>query len=1160
MDSTSTFSSSPSAIEKLSKKSVRLRNKSYISKVPDKPKPPSQNYSRNYRHSNCTPSTLRKVNNWISSLNTINDNPRQHAENNPCQSKLDCQIVLDPEYYYTEKEDKMLEDEIAQYCTSPFRKYRPHERLSNSHAARDYVTDLFDHQAENSNVKPNKRRRLLQSNMVEKEVDISDSGSELSLSPENEKKKELCSYLQLMKPSDKKTIMILQNRRSVRVKNLTIMQEKKELEKKLREESEDTGDNLLKLPTDSDDGDKRDKWLKYRGQQQEANFNFPKPEEHLASILKDFDVTAEDWFKDYKRQSNQKINGYDAGENLLNNSKNRSEESITLPLPGFSKKDIDYGNNYVKNIVNSTEELKKQLIRAQKSPKTLIRHLVQKKGKKSPKKYIEPDSSNNLDTLPSRANRYSIPVGITNGVCDYQEASFKGSTPEIVLKKKKSSTGEFSPIVEISAGIYDMTGDAIRQDSMLQADIQMKTKLMGFRDHPGALKNDLRKSEENGLVQKSPSFKIKLKTKKKISMSLSKEKLTRTVNGALKQKKEVKKALKKPPALVVPKMVSQKEMTNVPEKIPKKRTKSLSPDTKTTPSKKSSTASKTPKQTPKNGETPNKQEIIKKSSSTPKRCPPPDRQQKSTEPKTYSSQMLVVEQEPLFTNTTVTSPKIRVKPLRNLTKTTQNDSFIKFIDTTVSPTDNTEPRTAVQMLSDMNSPHTTRNNSDPVISSSRILAVVQYPDKNVVSRTNGTADVAPFHPQIINIQETSSRDEVNLPQFIAFDKETVTKPLLSCSLGSSKRKSVHSEGETGLSSWQTTGTKSKKDQHSIHVSRDGGPVLKVFYLDFNLILCQESLVSFWTQTALGNVLGAQNMWISKGSIQRSVNNNCTIKESLEMVVTSENCIAYVELWTKEHLSAIREGPVADIFAIVYFWRKGGSALEKKVLQLENINGFADDVQYSVLKSSPKIIVSWHVASNEAGSKKTRVHSHQLASDFQSVYNINEFEAVDHYVSSLHNIEGCETLIMGSGENRITLWNIEHGYVAATIEMSELRSPLATLWVKCDRGFLFTLQQCVNRELRLIAIHGLNHSWKKLASYVPPEEYDRLKSVWLENGLVLAFYEQGVVCWNAQTAETILEAAHTECDHISGKYLISINRRDQVNVRHAFTHLLSVEES
>ncbi|KAJ8963881.1 hypothetical protein NQ314_005317 [Rhamnusium bicolor] len=81
------------------------------------------------------------------------------------------------------------------------------------------------------------------------------------------------------------------------------------------------------------------------------------------------------------------------------------------------------------------------------------------------------------------------------------------------------------------------------------------------------------------------------------------------------------------------------------------------------------------------------------------------------------------------------------------------------------------------------------------------------------------------------------------------------------------------------------------------------------------------------------------MWIPRGQTQRLVlNSKCIQKESMEMVIAMETHVAYIELWTKEHKSDIREGPVADVFATVYFWKQRQNGLEKKVLQLENING------------------------------------------------------------------------------------------------------------------------------------------------------------------------------------------------------------------------------
>lgn len=67
--------------------------------------------------------------------------------------------------------------------------------------------------------------------------------------------------------------------------------------------------------------------------------------------------------------------------------------------------------------------------------------------------------------------------------------------------------------------------------------------------------------------------------------------------------------------------------------------------------------------------------------------------------------------------------------------------------------------------------------------------------------------------------------------------------------------------------------------------------------------------------------------------------------------------------------------------------------------------FADDVQYSVMKSVSKIIVSWHSAHDDGAAKRTYIHAYEPAADYQTVANIYNIEPVDHYVSSLHNIEG-----------------------------------------------------------------------------------------------------------------------------------------------------------
>lgn len=240
--------------------------------------------------------------------------------------------------------------------------------------------------------------------------------------------------------------------------------------------------------------------------------------------------------------------------------------------------------------------------------------------------------------------------------------------------------------------------------------------------------------------------------------------------------------------------------------------------------------------------------------------------------------------------------------------------------------------------------------------------------------------------------------------------------------------------------------------HSIRISSESGAIVQAFYVDFNLIIVQESTVTFWTQSALGNILGTHNMWVPKGKATRLVlDNGCVQKESREMVTSVENSIAYIELWTKEHKSDKREIPVADVFAAIYFCRQRQNGVFKKVLQLENIKSSTEDVRYVVMANSRDIVVSWRMVRGD--EKVTMIRCYSLAADYQTVDVIKEVESVDHCVWSLHNIEGSDDLVVGWGENMVTLWNLEFGYVIATVEILENFPLSSPLWVKCDRVIL-----------------------------------------------------------------------------------------------------------
>lgn len=70
---------------------------------------------------------------------------------------------------------------------------------------------------------------------------------------------------------------------------------------------------------------------------------------------------------------------------------------------------------------------------------------------------------------------------------------------------------------------------------------------------------------------------------------------------------------------------------------------------------------------------------------------------------------------------------------------------------------------------------------------------------------------------------------------------------------------------------------------------------------------------------------------------------------------------------------------------------------------KNCFRYGDDVRYCVLRSYSRIIVCWYLV--QANERRTKIHSYHLAADHQTVANISEIQPVQHYVSSLHNIEG-----------------------------------------------------------------------------------------------------------------------------------------------------------
>ncbi|GJQ80905.1 hypothetical protein Trydic_g4722 [Trypoxylus dichotomus] len=410
----------------------------------------------------------------------------------------------------------------------------------------------------------------------------------------------------------------------------------------------------------------------------------------------------------------------------------------------------------------------------------------------------------------------------------------------------------------------------------------------------------------------------------------------------------------------------------------------------------------------------------------------------------------------------------------------------------------------------------------------------------------------------VETQATPSDELDGKPQITPMPVPSEVKNLHKSLMHQKRRSQIKNElaGDSSNHTWDNETSCEDKRSHSIKIFPNNGNVVNAFYVDFNLTIVQEQSVSLWCQSALGNMLGSQDLWISKGSLQRLVlDNTCVFKESPDMVISLENSFAYVELWTKEHKSDKRERPLADVFATVYFWRHRQNVPNRKFLQLENINGKGSDVQYIVLRNSGSIVVSWVEIRDDM--KKTVVHCYTLAPDYQTVVSIREMDTVDHCVTSLHNIEDCNTMVMGFGEEQVTLWNLEYGYVVATIEIKSVSANPRCVWIKCDRGFLFLLQyHQLERLLVLIAINGITHSWKRLQVFRPPYGYDGLQGVCIDNNVLAAFFQGGVLCWNIQSGESVIEEMSSQTTYLPcDKHIVMLNS-DKVQVQQFLSYFIT----
>lgn len=68
----------------------------------------------------------------------------------------------------------------------------------------------------------------------------------------------------------------------------------------------------------------------------------------------------------------------------------------------------------------------------------------------------------------------------------------------------------------------------------------------------------------------------------------------------------------------------------------------------------------------------------------------------------------------------------------------------------------------------------------------------------------------------------------------------------------------------------------------------------------------------------------------------------------------------------------------------------------------------------------------------------------------------------------------------------------------------------------------------------------------------------LQGICLENGILVAFYNNGVLCWNAKTGHLVLDETNEDGNTFtpSGKNVIMF-QNEEVQVRHALEYIFSI---
>lgn len=594
---------------------------------------------------------------------------------------------------------------------------------------------------------------------------------EVPLSPDSQKK-ELCSYLQLMNPADKKERFILQNRRSTRVRNLTAMQEKRKKDDQITDtgNSEQVTKNIEKCPTLKSFKELNirvekvkfsDELFKDKVSETEVDiFYFPFPSKELTESVQDFDNTMSKLISRYKRickiknlKSNCKIG--------LTKSVPKTKENLVKSVHKVKHK-VDHKDNNVKK-KEKDRKLKDLLKKRYKKPITAARiNSLRSTGKfknVSLKKLIRKKEKELL-------NRKNVRKSVR------EQNAIKKRSPQPRKKSTESSevncrTEPPNPQCEI------VTVPKSSEDSYIDIENLMDNMI-----------------DFNNLSEEHKKFLIENRI---LSTKQSPRQTTRTTE------EEASKSFYSLQEISPLYGFNKGDVNEVRKICEVYKNSVLNHD---------------------------KVEVIEDPlSGTDEEKEGENKMRDNVEYKTDTK-----------------------SAIEKLTSSLTNGS-LEFLDVhnEIDIRNDEEDDTSISSKNQLTNGIALREHNYAGLPSDDEVDEEKEIDVNIPSKNKLIRNCAE-----INLRHLEKKNKFEL---LPFNKSVEMKSLHR-SLQYVKRKSNNSLTDQSFArEWDSDNSskqKSKKQSHYISINKENGAVLKAFYIDFNLIVCQEKLVSFWMQTPLGN--------------------------------------------------------------------------------------------------------------------------------------------------------------------------------------------------------------------------------------------------------------------------------------------------------------------